>query len=408
MENNVAGAAMKEPIIKSLRNGANQSGLRDYNERLLLSMLQRHGALPGSALAKLAGLSPQTVSVILRKLELGGLLERGEPTKGKVGKPSIPMRLAADGVLSIGLKIGRRSADLMVMDFQGEIRKQLHTTYAYPLPQNVFGFLKDGLAETLDSLSRVERDRLCGIGIAAPFELWNWHELVGAPAEEFLSWKDIDFKTEVAKLSDLPLYVINDATAACQAEHVFGRGKEFHDYAYFYIGAFIGGGVVLNHSVYEGHQKNAGALGSLRSVGPGGESQQLIDSASIYLLEARLQKAGIDPSGLWQKPQKWDAFTDHVQPWLDQTTLELAKASLSTCAVIDFEAVLIDGAFPTSIREKIVGRTRSHMATQDTRGLLLPRIEQGVVGRNARAIGAACRPVFAQFFLNTHAGFSVS
>lgn len=193
---------MNEPVIKSLRNGANQSGLRDYNERLLLSMLQRHGALPGSALAKLAGLSPQTVSVILRKLEEGGLLERGMPTKGKVGKPSVPMRLAADGVLSIGLKIGRRSADLLVMDFLGGIRKQLRTTYAYPLPQDVFGFLKKGLSETLASMSVAERERLCGIGIAAPFELWNWHELVGAPAEEFQSWENIDFKAEVAKFID--------------------------------------------------------------------------------------------------------------------------------------------------------------------------------------------------------------
>ena len=395
---------MKEPMIKSLRSGANQRGLRDYNERLLLSMLQRHGALPGSALAKLAGLSAQTVSVILRKLEKDGLLERGTPTKGKVGKPSIPMRLSANGVLSIGLKIGRRSADLLVMDFQGDIRKQLRMTYAYPLPKNVFGFLKDGLSQTLADLSQSERDRLCGIGIAAPFEIWNWHELVGAPAKEFQSWKDVDFKKELSEISDLPLYIINDATAACQAEHVFGRGKEFCDYAYFYIGAFIGGGIVLNHSVYEGHQKNAGALGSLRSVAPDGSSGQLIDTASIHLLETQLQQAGFDLSLLWQEPQNWDGFPEILDQWLDHTAQELAKASLSTCAVIDFEAVLIDGAFPQSVKQNLVTRLRTYLEMQDTRGLLVPQIEQGVIGRNARAIGAACRPVFSQFFLNTHTG----
>ncbi len=32
-------------------------------------------------------------------------------------------------------------------------------------------------------------------------------------------------------------------------------------------------------------------------------------------------------------------------------TQELAKASLSTCSVIDIEAVLIDGAFPPKVRE---------------------------------------------------------
>lgn len=397
---------MTEPTIRSLSIGANQSGLRDYNERLLLSMLQRNGALPGSELAKLVGVSSQTVSVILRKLERDGFVERGAPVKGKVGKPSVPMRLTADGVISIGLKIGRRSADLLIMDFSGVIRKQLRMTYSYPLPKNVFAFLKDGLTETIDSLSQIERERLCGIGIAAPFEIWNWHELVGAPAQEFNAWKDIDFKAEVSKFSDLPLYIINDATAACQAEHVFGRGKEFCDYAYFYIGAFIGGGVVLNHSVYEGHQKNAGALGSLRSVGPNGEIRQLIDTTSIHLLKTRLKKAGDDPALLWQEPQNWDQFAKHVDPWIEETAQELTNASLSACAVIDFEAVLIDGSFPAGIREKLVTRVRESLKSKDTRGLLVPRIETGVIGRNARAIGAACRPIFSQFLLNTNAGFS--
>ena len=103
---------MDMPKIRSLSGGANQSGLRDYNERLLLSMLLRNGPMPGSDLARLAGLSSQTVSVILRKLEIVGLLERGEPHRGgRVGKPSVPMGLAPKGVLSFGLKIGRRSSE---------------------------------------------------------------------------------------------------------------------------------------------------------------------------------------------------------------------------------------------------------------------------------------------------------
>ena len=69
------------------------------------------------------------------------------------------------------------------------------------------------------------------------------------------------------ELTGLPVSLLNDA-AACQAEHSFGRGKEFRDYAYFFIGAYIGGGIVLDHTVYEGRQGNAGALGSLRSIGP--------------------------------------------------------------------------------------------------------------------------------------------
>ncbi|MFK8033461.1 MAG: ROK family protein [Hyphomicrobiales bacterium] len=398
---------MSVPKIRSLSGGVNQSGLRDYNERLLLSMLLRSGPMPGSDLARHAGLSPQTVSVILRKLENDGLLERGLPQRGRVGKPSVPMGLAPNGVLSFGLKIGRRSAELVLLDFTGGIKYQLSTTYAYPMPDFIFKFLKGGVSTISQQLTSDEEQRICGIGIAAPFEIWNWHELAGAPADEFLSWKDVDFQARLASFSDLPVHIVNDATAACKAEHVYGRGKEFRDYAYFFISAFVGGGVVLNHSVFEGHQGNAGALGSIRSVGPNGESRQLIDIASIHLLERRLQQVDIDPAVLWKQPQDWSDISRYVEHWVGQTAQELAKAALSTCSVIDFEAILIDGAFPENVRQELVERTRRYLVNQDTRGLIPPKIEAGSIGGNARAIGAASGPIFSQYLLNTNVGLAV-
>lgn len=394
-------------MIKSISGGVNQSGVRNYNERLLLSILQRNGSMPGRDLALATGLSPQTISVILRKLEGDGLLERGNPVRGKVGKPSIPMRLAAEGVFSIGLKVGRRSADLVLVDLHGSVRRQLKTTYRYPLPHVVFDFLQAGLQTITADLTPDQIARICGIGIAAPLEIWNWHETVGAPESELSAWKEVDYAVEVARFSALPVSIINDATAACQAEHIYGRGREFRDYAYFYVGAFIGGGVVLNHSVYDGHQRNAGALGSLRSIGPDGTTRQLIDCASIYLLEHDLKQAGYDPLRLWNPAQDWTEFADLVDPWIEQTALEIAKASLSTCAVIDFEAILIDGAFPEAVKTTLVDKVRAHIKTQDIRGLIPPRIENGVIGVNARAVGAACRPIITRFLLNTNVGISL-
>jgi len=393
--------AMGEQIIRTVSRGVNQSGVRDHNERLLLTLLQRHGAMAGSDLARLANLSPQTVSIILREMESEGLLARGAPVKGKVGKPSIPMRLAEGGVLSFGCKIGRRSAVLLLADFRGTVRHQLQITYNYPMPKPIFAFLKAGMAEILDRCLPSEQSRICGIGVGTPFELWKWSELVGAPADQFASWRDVDIAAEVGKFTSLPVSVVNDATAGCQAEHIYGRGKEFRDYAYFFIGAFVGGGIVLNHSVYQGHQGNAGALGSLRSFGPQGESQQLIDTASIHLLEARLAENGHDPAALWAQPQDWGRFSRFVEPWIGRTAQELARASLSVCAVIDFEAILIDGAFPEDVKRELVERTRRYLVNQDMRGLIAPRVEAATVGFNARAIGAATTPLFERYFMNS-------
>ncbi|WP_019955928.1 ROK family transcriptional regulator [Yoonia vestfoldensis] len=393
---------MDDALVRSLSTGLSQKGVRDHNERLLLSLLQRHGSLPAPDLARLSSLSPPTISAILRKLESDGLLQRGKPLRGKVGKPSVPMMLAPDGVFAIGIKIGRRSADFLLTDFTGGIRLHRQLTYAHPLPREVFAFVQDGLAAAAAELPERDLARICGIGIAAPFDLWNWHDLTGPPAAEFQSWKDVDFARELARFTDLPVSVINDATAACQAEHLYGRGKQFRDYAYFFVGAFVGGGIVLNNSVYEGRQGNAGALGSLRSIGPNGESRQLVDRASIHTLETRLRNAGHNPIVLWQDPASWADLADLVAPWLDQTGQELAKASLSTCAVIDFEAIVIDGAFPPFIRSSLVDKVRSAIQCEDTRGLILPVIESGSIGNDARALGAACSPILAQFLLNSN------
>ena len=393
---------MDDGLVRSISIGLSQKGVRDHNERLLLSLLQRNGPMPGSDLSRLAGLSPPTVSGILRRLEAECLLERGDPVRGKVGKPSVPMRLASDGTFSFGLKIGRRSADLVLIDFNGEPRQERQLTYASPVPADIFRFLNQGIQSISLNMRPTHVSRICGLGIAAPFEMWSWYDAPSAASDAFAQWKGIDLKSTAQDLTGLAVSLMNDATAACQAEHTYGRGREFRDYAYFFVGAFIGGGVVLNNSVFEGRQGNAGALGSLRSIGPNGESMQLVDMASIHQLELRLREVDLDPQQLWNDPESWHALSRYVDPWLGQTAQELAKAALSTCSVIDFEAILIDGAFPASVREDLVNRVRRYVVTQDMRGLIQPVIEGGSIGGKARAIGAATRPVSAQFMLNAN------
>lgn len=398
---------MEEGLIRSISTGLSQKGVRDHNERLLLSLLQRNGPMPGSDLSKLAALSPPTVSSILRRLEGEGILERGDPVRGKVGKPSIPMRLASNGVFSFGLKIGRRSTDLVLIDLNGDLREERQLTYPAPIPADIFDFLETGVRSIKEVMDPDHAARICGIGIAAPFEMWNWPDPSKDLTAAFAPWEDIDLRQEAQSRTGLPVSLLNDATAACQAEHTYGRGKEFRDYAYFFIGTYIGGGIVLNNSVFEGRQGNAGALGSLRSIGPNGESMQLVDMASIHQLELRLREVDLNPQQLWSDPDSWHALSRYVDPWLGQTAQELAKAALSTCSVIDFEAILIDGAFPASVRDDLVARVRRYVVTQDTRGLIQPRIESGSIGGKARAIGAATRPIGSQFMMQASVGLTV-
>ena len=389
------------PIIRALSNGANQRGVRDHNERLILSVLQRTGQMAATDIARRTHLSAQTISVILRKLASDGLVMRGEPVKGKVGKPSIPVALNPDGALSIGVKLGRRGCDLLLTNLAGKVLFERRTTYDVAIPDRVFEFLRTSFAAAAHDIGLAQAKKLCGIGIAVPFEMWRWTETAGPEHRQYEAWKDIDIATELQNITTLPVFVINDATSACWAEHVYGRGKEYQDYAYFFVSSFIGGGIVINQNVYEGSQGNAGALGSLRVGNAAGGTQQLVDVASLHVLEQDLIKAGHNPLLLWEQPQDWSGFEELADRWITTAAGEIAQACLSACAVIDFETIVIDGSFPNGVRDRLVKLVRAHLLKEDSRGLILPKVESGRIGGEARAIGAACGPIYAQYFLST-------
>lgn len=380
--------------------GSNQTRLRAYNERLVLSLVRRHGSLAKADIARRTGLSPQTVSVIMRALERDELLVRGEPVRGRVGQPSIPMALNPQAVFSIGLKVGRRSADLVLIDFVGRVRKQLRKTFAYPLPHTILSFTGDGLHRLLAELEPAQRKRVAGIGIAAPFELWNWLEQVDAPSREMDLWRDFDFASAMAEITDLPVVIQNDITAACGAELVFGRGRDYADFAYFFVGSFIGGGLVLNHAVYAGRTGNAGAFGPIMVPGPDGKPEQLLNSASIFVLENRLKASGIDPSPLWLDPDDWPDYGDILAEWIDATAHNIAVAIVSIAAIIDIEAVLVDGGFPVRIRRSLVEAIRRCFSRLDRQGIREPEIAEAGVGLVAREIGGAMLPIADRYLVD--------
>ena len=269
----------KPGIEPAAPRGTNQSGMRDYNERLVLSLVRQHSALAKTDIARMTGLSAQTVSVIMRALEQDGLLLRGAPVRGKIGQPSIPMSLAADGAFFLGLKIGRRSADLVMIDFLGEVRSTHRRVYRYPTPDAVVEFVAETLPSVLRLLTPAQRERVGGLGVAMPFQLWNWVQALGAPQTAMDAWRDRDIQAELATVTGLPVYVQNDATSACGAELVFGAGERPKDFLYFYFGTFIGGGLVLNGQLFLGRTGNAAGVGALAVTGPGGQMRWLFDSA---------------------------------------------------------------------------------------------------------------------------------
>lgn len=382
--------------------GSNQLVMRERNERLVLTILRRKGPQAKADIARQTGLSAQTVSVIMRALERDGLIEKGDKVRGKVGQPSVPMRLSPEGALFLGLKVGRSSAELVLVNFVGDEIAHLVSTYDYPTPDRTLDFVRTALREICEGLTGGQRQRIAGLGIASPFFLWEWAAIIGVDADKMAAWRGFDLVEQIRPLVDFPVYLGNDATSACGAELTFGTADRPADFLYVYIGYLIGGGVVLNGTLFAGKTGNAGAIGPFPILARDGSTAQLVDKASLIALERRLgakaygAAAGQDTADDWSADQ-WAIIED----WLAEAIPSLAQLVVGACSIIGFQSVVVDGNMSDRFRAVVVDRLAQALDEMPLSGLIRPDIIAGTLGTRARPLGAASLPLSKRFLLET-------
>jgi len=392
---------------------SSQAGVKHYHERLILSLLRRYGPLSRVELARRSGLSAQALSSIVGALEARGLLVAGARQKGAVGQPAIPMHLNPDGAASIGIKVGRRNAEILLMDFVGVRRQSVRLAYRYPSPDGITDFLRTGLQTIAAEMSPVLAGRLCGVGLAAPSELGSWHKEVGLPVRVAASWQRKGLVTHVQQVlrergDAWPLMAGNDANAACAAELAFGNKRKFDDFLYVFVSTIVGGGIVLNGSLHDGCAGYAGAIGSMPvSIARDGRPYYLAQVSSICQLEKAMDNAGLDPS-LLQGLDDWSSLSTFVDPWIAQAAAGIAHAILSAHSVIDFQGVIIDGALPPAVRAALVTSVAHDVASLRPEGVAVCDIVEGTIGSDARVMGAACLPMLERFYRDHEVLFSQS
>lgn len=356
------------------------SGDLSRNERQILGLIRRRGAMPRAALAQACGLSAQALTNLTRKLIKNGFLDQEDVVRGKVGQPSTPLALAADGAWFLGLKLGRRLAELALVDFAGQVRMHRQEVYANPQPDRIISFAKHGISTFLTNQTGAARDRIRGLGIATPYRLWDW-------GDDMHGWHDRDLQAELSADLPFPVFLENDATTACGAELIFGRNPLPADFLHVYVAHFAGGGVVLDGRLRHGPTRNAGALGSMPV--PGG--RQLLDQASVSALEHRLGRAlPPDDSG-------WDVPADLEDEWANEAGRALAFVAMSAVALVDLSLVVVDGAVPAATRTRLTDATRRAIAALPSAGIDRPAVIEGSLGRHSRVLGAAALPL-SHFF----------
>jgi predicted NBD/HSP70 family sugar kinase len=387
-----AGARLKP-------RGSSQGGLRQYNERVVLQALRLHGPLSGAEIARLTHLTAQTISMITKRLQGEGLLVKGELLRGRVGQPSVPLALNPDGAYAIGIKIGRRSLDTLLVDFCGQSRQRLTQDYPYPDPDTLFETIDAHLKSLFRGLGRGAAQRLQGIGIAAPLSLGGWQTLLGMDPALAARWQHIDIRERVAARSRLPVQLVKDTAAACVAELVAGRGRDMRSFLYIFVDTFIGGGLVIDSHLHAGHHGNAGAVGSMSTVMPGhrGPPTQLLGVASLITLEALYRQQQLDGGAIADARALQPPWRAATLGWLAQAAPAIALAVHDAACLLDLEGVIVDGSFGRGLLAELLQALELAMNRHDWEGVTRPQLLAGTIGSDARAIGGALLPLYAAY-----------
>ncbi len=378
--------------------GSNHVGMRQFNERVVLHAIRLNGSLPKAEIARLTRLTAQTIGLITTRLEDDGLLIRHEPLRGRIGQPSVPMALNPDGAFSVGIKIGRRSADLLLVDFTGAVRRRESMHYTFPDAQTLLPAIKTHLSTLQDGLGALAL-RLVGVGLAAPFNLGGWHKMLGLPASVSDEWNHIDLRAQVQSFTDAPVSFARDTAAACVAELVAGRGRDLKSFLYLFVDTFVGGGLVINSHLHNGVHGNAGAVASLPlQVSTGkGLPEQLLAHASLWELEQRFKEHGLDPTAAYDARAMEAPYEVFTSAWIASASLALAQCVVSGTAFLDIDAVVIDGSFTRAMLARLIEHTQAALATYDWEGLWPATLVAGSIGSDARALGGALLPLHENF-----------
>ncbi|SFC05990.1 glucokinase [Nocardioides terrae] len=84
-----------------------------------------------------------------------------------------------------------------------------------------------------------------------------------------IAWRDVNLRAELEQRTGKSVVIENDANAAAWGEFTFGAGADIDDFLLVTVGTGVGGGLVLDGSLYRGAFGIGAEIGHMRVV-PGG------------------------------------------------------------------------------------------------------------------------------------------
>ncbi len=252
----------KDKSVRPHRAVASSETARAINRDILLHTIHIQQPVSRADLARLTGLQPSTVSVII-----GQLIDEGWVSPGKLGRLPRGRRptfvTLNDQHVTLAIDLRPEKANLAVVDINGKILGR--ESVACELRDRSTAEARkaiEQIAHVAQSLQAAYSDRVFqGLGVSVSGRVeQKTHRVLFSPNSP---WAQIDLYGELQNFLDVPIEMENAANACLFSERWFGNFSDASNMLVVSVSEGIGAGMLIDGRVAHGRDDMAGEFGHM-------------------------------------------------------------------------------------------------------------------------------------------------
>jgi len=248
--------------------GDNLSDVKTKNRSLVLRLIKKRGFLSRIELARITGLTQPTITNIVNDLIRAGLLIEVGTSETKAGRKPILLAFNDQAFYVVAISFKKKGFTVALTDLGPNILYRRDSNYS--LLENTEMTLVELQKEFIHVLEYATQSLslILGIGVSVPGPADpESFTILAHPV--FLAHHNLDLRP-VLREYDLPIFMMNNAYAACLHETWGGKAKEARSLVYFMVGETVGAGIMVDGKLYQGTDQKAGEIGhtSINIFGP--------------------------------------------------------------------------------------------------------------------------------------------
>lgn len=166
------------------------------------------------------------------------------------------------GKFIIGIDLGGTNLKVALIDLKYKIRyKEVLSTKKFITKQSLICAIIDSINKIIKN-SHLNRPHILGIGLGLPGPIDVKKGIVHF-FPNIPGWKEVNLKNILEKRLNLPVFLDNDANLMSLAEFKLGVAKAFKNAVCLTLGTGVGGGLIIDATLYRGSTFASGEIGHI-------------------------------------------------------------------------------------------------------------------------------------------------